>query len=132
MNIRFFVSNMEGESYPDSRSIYLDFYVQRGEHSENRIKEVKNMCYSDRLSTQGFWSNFFRLFLSCLAYEMFLYLKKAIRKTKFKKAWKWQIDTIRTLLLKVGGTIKKTKRKIYYKLSSSFVYQDLFGQLLSC
>ena len=128
MNIRFFVSNIEQQS---GRGIYLNFYVKRGECSENRIKEVKNMCFSDRLSNHGFWANFFRLFLSSLAYEMFLLLKTEIRKTSFKNAWQWQIDTIRTRLLKVGATIRKTKRRIFYKLSKAFVHQDLFLSLIS-
>ncbi|WP_323028573.1 IS1380 family transposase [Gelidibacter japonicus] len=128
MNIRFFVSNIEQQS---GRDIYLNFYVKRGECSENRIKEVKNMCFSDRLSNHGFWANFVRLFLSSLAYEMFLLLKKEIRKTKFESAWQWQIDTIRTRLLKVGATIKKTKRRIFYKLSKAFVHQDLFLSLIA-
>lgn len=127
MNVRFLVSNIKSE---DARSIYFGFYVKRGEASENRIKEVKNMCYSDRLSCHGFWANFFRLFISCLTYEMFRLLKIKISKTTFKKAWKWQIDTIRHRLLKIGATIKRTKRRIYYRLSSSFVHQKLFRQLL--
>ena len=93
-------------------------------------KEVKNMCFSDRLSNHGFWGNFFRLFLSSLAYEMFLLLKKAIRKTKFEAAKKWQISTIRAALLKVGATIKVTKRRVYYRLSKAFVYQDLFREMI--
>lgn len=127
MNIRFIISNLEEKN---AREIYFGFYVQRGESSENRIKEVKNMCYSDRLSCHCFWANFYRLIISSLAYEMFLLLKQSIKKTTFKKAWKWQIDTIRVSLLKVGATIKKTKRRIYYQLSSSFTYQDLFKQLI--
>jgi hypothetical protein len=89
--------------------------VKTGDASENKIKEVKNMCFSDRLSNHGFWGNFFRLFLSSLAYEMFLLLKKAIRKTKFKAARKWQISTIRAALPKVGATIRVTKRRVYYR-----------------
>jgi len=126
LNTRHIVSNMD---QGDARAIYFGFYVQRAEASENRIKEVKNMCFSDRLSNHGFWSNFFRLFISSLAYEMFLLLKKAIRKTKFEAAKKWQISTIRASLLKVGATIKITKRRIYYRLSKAFVYQDLFTEL---
>ncbi len=44
LNIRHFVSNIEAK---DAREIYFDFYVKRGDSSENRIKEVKNMCFSD-------------------------------------------------------------------------------------
>lgn len=109
--------------------------MQRGEASENRIKELKNMCFSDRLSNHRFWANFLRLFLSALAYECFLLLKLAIAKTTVTEiateAKKWQISTIRTKLLKVGATIHKAKRRIYYRLSSAFVYQHLFRQLVA-
>lgn len=115
----------------DAREIYFEFYVKRGEASENRIKEIKNMCFSDRLSNHGFWSNFFRLFLSSLAYEMFVLLKNAIKATKFESAKKWQISTIRASLLKIGGTIKVTKRRVYYRLSRAFVHQNLFLQLIN-
>jgi len=127
LNIRYIISNFEGES---AREIYTEFYVKRAEASENRIKEVKNMCFSDRLSNHLFLANFFRLFLSYLAYEMFRLLKLAIAKTPFKEAKMWQIDTIRTRLLKIGATIKITKRRIYYQLSKAFVFQDLFKALV--
>jgi len=113
----------------DARSIYFKFYVQTAEASENRIKEVKNMCFADRLSNHGFWANFARLFFSCLAYEMFLLLKAAIKKTKFEAAKKWQISTIRASLLKIGATIKTTKRRVYYHLSKAFPQQSLFREL---
>lgn len=128
MNVRHIVSNLSEE---DAREIYFGFYVKRGEASENRIKEVKNMCFSDRLSNHGFWANFFRLLISSLAYEMFLLLKNMIKKTSFQKAKKWQIDTIRTTILKIGATIKITKRRIYYHLSKSFVNQNLFLELIN-
>lgn len=125
-NTRHIISNMDSKS---ASEIY-DFYAKRGDASENRIKEVKNMCFSGRLSNHNFLANFVRLFLSSLAYEMFLLLKNAIRKTKFDVAKKWQINTIRVALLKVGATIKITKRRIYYSFSRSFVYQDLLRELI--
>lgn len=127
MNVRYFISNIEEK---DIRELYFGFYVQRGEASENRIKEVKNMCFSDRLSNHGFWANFFRLFMSSLAYEMFLLIKQRIRKTSFEKAKKWQVSSIRTYLLKVGATIKITKKRVYYQLSKAFVYKDLFREII--
>lgn len=126
MNIRHFVSNMPEQ---DARGIYFDFYVKRGDASENRIKELKNMCFSDRLSNHNFWANFMRLITSSIVYEMFLIIKKMIRKTKFHKAHKWQIDNIRLYLLKAGGTINKTAKRIYFKLSKAFVYKDLLLEL---
>jgi len=127
MNVRHFVSNMKEK---DAREIYFGFYVLRGDASENRIKEVKNMCFSDRLSNHGYWANFFRLFISSLAYEMFLLIKQKIKKTSYEAAKKWQISSIRTYLLKVGATIKITKKRIFYQLSKAFVYKGLFREIL--
>lgn len=128
LNVRHIISNLPGKT---ARQIYFDVYVQRGEASENRIKEVKNMCQADRLSCHRYWANFLRLLISSLAYELFLLLKGAIRKTTTKQAHNWQIHTIRVRLLKVGATIKKTKRRIYYRLSEAFACQDLFRQLIA-
>jgi len=69
-----------------------------------------------------FWANFLRLFISSLAYEMFLLLKEAIKKTGFELPKKWQIATIRVALLKIGATIKITKRRVYYRYSKAFVH----------
>jgi len=127
MNIRYFVSNMNQMSGDE---IYFGFYVKRGDTSENRIKEIKNMCYSDRLSCHGFWANFFRLFLSCLCYEMFRLIKLLIKKTSHYIAKKWQVSNIRLYLLKIGTTIKITKRRVRLKYSKAFVFQDLFSEIL--
>ena len=128
MNVRHFISNLQEQ---EAREIYFGFYVKRGEASENRIKEVKNMCFSDRLSNHGYWANFFRLFISSLAYEMFLIIKQKIKKTAVSVAKKWQISSIRTYLLKVGATIKITKKRIVYQLSEAFVYKDLFREIIT-
>ena len=127
MNVRHFVSNIPEKT---AKEIYFDFYVKRGDASENRIKEVKNMCFSDRLSNHAYWANFFRLFISSLAYEMFLIIKQKIKKSSFEVAKKWQISSIRTYLLKVGATIKITKKRIFYQLSKAFVYKDLFREII--
>lgn len=127
LNTRHIVSNLPQK---DARQIYFGVYVQRAEASENRIKELKNMCFADRLSNHGFWANFARLLISSLAYELFLLLKTAIKKTTVNQAKQWCIATIRTRLLKIGATIKKTKRRIYYQLSRAFVHQELFSQLI--
>ena len=128
MNIRHFISNIKGK---EARDIYFGFYVKRGEASENRIKEIKNMCFSDRLSDHGYWANFFRLFISSLAYEMFLLIKQKIKRSSVDAAKKWQISSIRTYLLKVGATIKITKKRIFYQLSKAFVYKDLFREIIT-
>jgi hypothetical protein len=127
MNIRYFVSNITEKS---PEELYWDFYVKRGDMSENRIKEIKNMCYSDRLSCHKYCSNFFRLILSCLCYEMFRLIKTLIMKTKHDGAKRWQVSNIRLYLLKIGATIKKRVRTITIKFSKAFVNQELFTELL--
>lgn len=127
MNTRHFISNFEEENV---REIYFDFYVKRGDTSENRIKEVKSMCYSGRMSNQEFWANFFRLIMSSIAYEMFLLLKQKIKKTSFKMAKKWQVNNIRIFLLKIGSVIRKTKRRIQISFSKSFINKELYSELL--
>ena len=88
------------------------------------------MCYSNRMSNHNFWANFFRLIISSIAYEMFRLIKLEIKRANFKKAEKWQINNIRLFLLKVGGTIKKTKRRIIVSFSDSFAYKDLYMHLI--
>jgi len=61
LNVRYIAGNLPGKT---AREIYVDVYVQRCEASENRIKEVKTMCFSDRLSNHSYWANFLRLLIS--------------------------------------------------------------------
>ncbi|MEA3436370.1 MAG: IS1380 family transposase [Thermodesulfobacteriota bacterium] len=126
MNVRYFCSNMEGQT---ARELYWDFYVKRGETSENRIKELKNMCFSDRLSCHSFVANYFRLFTSCLCYELFRMIKELIRKSGKKDAAKWQISNIRLYLMKVGATIRRRVRRITVCFSKSYVCRELFCKI---
>ncbi|MCK5369525.1 MAG: IS1380 family transposase [Cyclobacteriaceae bacterium] len=127
MNIRYFVSNFD---QMEARDIYFDFYVKRGDTSENRIKELKNMTYADRLSCHEFWANFLRLMISTLCYEMFRQIKLLIAKTKHHFAKCWQIDNIRLYLMKVGACLKERKRSVTIQFSKAFRYQYLLGDLL--
>ncbi len=62
---------------------------------------------------------------------MFLLIKQKIKKTNVETAKKWQISSIRTYLLKLGASIKITKKRIYYQLFKAFVYKDLFRQIIT-
>lgn len=126
MNIRFFVSNFEEQS---GEEIYR-FYTLRGDRSENRIKEIKSMCYSDRLSCHGFWANSFRMMLSCLCYEFFRLIREKIKAKGFVKAGKWQVNNIRLYLLKAGAVIKERVKYITVRFSKAFVHQNLLSKLL--
>ena len=124
LNIRYFISNFEDKS---AREIYFDFYVKRGDTSENRIKEVKSMCFSDRLSNSNFYANFTRLIISSLAYEMMILIKEKIKKVaKDESPKKWLVNNIRLFLFKIAAVVKITKRRIIISLSSTAIYRDLF------
>ncbi len=127
MNVRFFVSNFADEN---PEELYKEFYVQRGETAENRIKEIKNMCFSDRLSCPSFSANFFRLMLSCLAYELLRSLRQVIQKTNHTKAWNWSIQSIRLYLLKAGAQVHETVRRIYIRFSQAFSQQNFFTEVM--
>ena len=128
MNIRYFCSNMEDQT---ARELYWDFYVKRGEASENRIKELKNMCFGDRLSCHKFTANYLRLFFSCLCYEFFRQLRELIKKSGDAEAQKWQPSNIRLFVMKVGATIEKKKRSIVISFSKSYVCQELFAKIVA-
>ncbi|MFH1321107.1 MAG: IS1380 family transposase [Bacteroidota bacterium] len=125
LNVRYIISNIEQKG----KDIYFGFYVHRAEASENRIKELKNMCYADRLSCHSFYANFLRLFFSCLSYELMRLLKDVIIKTNYKKASKWQVHNIRLFLLKIGACVKKRVRTITICFSRAFPRQALFRQV---
>ena len=127
MNTRFIVSNMTGIT---GEQIYWDFYVMRGETCENRIKEIKNMCFSDRLSCTSFTANCFRLMLSCLAYEFVRMIKLAIQKTKFEEPKKWAVNNIRLFLFKIGAIVKEKVRSVTFLLSRACPHQHLFKEIL--
>lgn len=127
MNVRFYVSTMANY---DAMGLYTEFYVQRGETCENRIKDIKNYCYSDRLSCSSFWANFFRLMLACLAYELLRLVKIAINKTGHEKCHTWNMQSIRLYLLKVAGYVKERAKYCLIKLSSGFTHKDLFEQVI--
>ena len=63
-NRRFVVNNLEGPP----EALY-DFYVQRGD-AENRIKDLKNALFADRLSCSSLTANPFRLVLHAAAYVL--------------------------------------------------------------
>jgi hypothetical protein len=128
MNVRYFVSNMHNYEVED---LYWNFYVQRGEAAENRIKEIKNFCFSDRLSCHSFWANYFRLMLSCLAYELLRTIRVLIRRTPKQYAWRWNMQSIRLYLLKVAAQIKERVRYVIIKLSKTFTQQNLMKEIIA-
>lgn len=118
-NPRFVVTNLPG----DSAYLYEEVYCSRG-NAENRIKEQQLGLFAYRASAKEWWTNQFRIILSSLSYILFERIRNmALRGTELASA---QAETIRLKLLKIGAVIKRNTRKIYFSLSSSFPYKDIF------
>lgn len=122
-NHSFFVTSLENAFSPEN--IVLS-YQKRGT-MENYIKEAKNGFGFDRMNSHSFQVNEVKMMLSFLAYNVTNWLRTLC----FPKGQtQMQIQTIRTRLIKVASKVVKSGRSLYFKLASSFVYQDFFWNVL--
>jgi len=118
----FFVTNFEIAS---SEAI-VRAYQKRGT-MENYIKEAKIGFYFDKMNSHSFLVNEVKMMLALLAYNLTNWLRTLCFPDGQKSM---QIDTIRTRLIKVASRLVKSGRSFYFKLSSSFVYQKFFWNVL--
>ncbi|MFT8323335.1 MAG: IS1380 family transposase [Bacillus sp. (in: firmicutes)] len=102
-------------------------YQKRGT-MENYIKEAKSGFNLDHLSSHEFQTNEVRLMLSLLAYNLTNWMRTLTFPEKQKAM---RIETIRTRIVKVASKRVRSGRSLYFKLSSSFVYQAFFWNVLS-
>jgi len=117
-NRRFVVTNLSLET----QQIY-EFYTERGGTCEVRIDEFKNGLKADRLSCHRFLANQFRLFLHMAAYWLVLRLREALTKTELASM---QIQQLRLRLLKVGGQVIQSARRLWFRLASGCPWQGVF------
>ena len=93
------------------------FYRQRGDTSENRIKELKNGFNLKYLPTSNFITNAFYFQIGVLAYNLFVLFKETLRKS-------WQRHTIQTLrykLYNIAGKVISHSRQTILKVNEQFV-----------
>ena len=119
-DVRFVVTNLLGVP----RDLY-ERYCERGQ-SENWIKAFKTAMNGDRMSCTKATANNFRLLMHAAAYQMMLTLRELLAGTD---AETWQFDTLRLRLLKVGGWVRQTVRRITLHLASSHPHRDLWALL---
>lgn len=118
-NYRFVVTNLT----EDGPWLYENFYCKRGD-AENRIKEQQLGLFADRTSCHDFVSNQFRVMLSAAAYVLLQHIRQtALAGTELAEA---QVTTIRVKLLKIGGLVKRSARRIVLHLASGCPQQQLF------
>jgi hypothetical protein len=123
-NPRFIVTSLSEQG---AQWLYDEVYCARGE-MENRIKEQQLGLFADRTSCHVFVANQFRLLLSSFAYVLIETLRRtALKGTELAKA---QATTIRTKLLKIGGLVITSVRRITLHLSSAYPLKELFEQIV--
>lgn len=109
-----------------SSKALFKIYHNRG-RMENFIKEAKNGFYFDKTDSPNFLENHARMMVSLLAYNLVNFMKTiCLSKTEAVLL----VDTLRLRLFKVAGKLVRSSRRLFLKLSSSHVYQDLFYHLL--
>jgi hypothetical protein len=118
-NSRFIVTNLS----MDAQQTY-EFYTERGGTCEVRIDEFKNGIKADRLSCHRFIANQFRLFLHMAAYWLVLRLREALARTELSAM---QIQQLRSRILKIGGQVIQTARRLWFRLASGCPYQSIFA-----
>lgn len=125
-NPRFVVTSLSTK-HAAAAPLYEQCYCQRGD-MENRIKEQQLMLFADRTSTHNMRSNQLRLLFSTMAYLLHLGLREfGLAGTEMATA---QAATIRTKLLKIGGRLRISVRRVWLSLSESYPYQALFARIL--
>ena len=122
-NPRFVTTSLAG----DPQALYDDLYCQRGD-AENRIKEQQLGLFADRTSCHAFLANQFRVLLSAAAYVLVETLRRVgLSGTELATA---QVNTIRLKLLKIGGRIVRSVRRMVIHLASGFPLAEVFRTVL--
>lgn len=109
--------------------VYRDFYVQRGRVPEQPIGEMKNGLQADRLSACGFCANAFRLLVHTLAYAVVVLFREAV--ASIPEVATATVSTLRQRLWKIGARVVTSPRRIWFHLSETWPYRELWGRVLT-
>jgi len=111
------------DEWSDSHIIH--WYNQRGEDSENRIKELKLDFGGDTLPCSDFNANALYFFLSAISYNLFALMRQLLPEVLAHH----RATTIRWRLYAMAAKVVKTGRQIFVKLQSK--NQQLLAQVLA-
>jgi hypothetical protein len=104
--------------------LYEEVYCQRGD-VENRIKELKALDV-DRTSCTSFWANQLRVLMAAAAYVLLQEIRLNAALTSLARAQVW---TLRDRLLKLGGRVASSVRRIVVHLPQSFPWRSDFQRI---
>jgi len=94
----------------------VKLHRQRGDTSENKIKELKNGFNMSYLPTSNFEANSFYFAIGTLAYNLFLLFKQILDKNLQKHT----VKTIRYKLYNIAGKVVMHARKVTLKVNEEF------------
>lgn len=121
-NPRFVVTSLKSEAVA-AAPLYEEKYCARGD-MENRIKEKKLFLFANRVSCSTMRANQIRMCLSTVAYMVMRALREyGLQGSEMAQA---QCDTIRVKLLKIGGVITTSVRRVVLALSEAYPFRALF------
>lgn len=102
----------------DEAVAVMNWYRLRGEHSENRIKELKLGFGMERMPCGQFSANaiFFRI--GTMAYNLFIMFKAHVLPNEWRK---YQVQTVRWQLYQVAARITKHARSLWLQVSSAYI-----------
>jgi len=95
----------------------IQLHRQRGETSENKIKELKNGFNMSYLPTSNFEANSFYFAIGTLAYNLFLLFKQILDSSLQKHT----VKTIRYKLYNIAGKVISHARQITLKVNEQFI-----------
>jgi hypothetical protein len=124
-NLRFIVTSLPVQDAAQAEAVY-DGYVQRGQ-SEQRMDELKNGLSAGRLSCHRFTSNFLRLLMHTLAFNLLNALRDHPGVPAELRAAR--PDTWRSKIIKVAAVITQTTRRIVIDLSSAWPFWPLLARV---
>jgi hypothetical protein len=102
-----------------------ELYVKRGE-IENYIKDFKRHIKAERLSCQRFLANQFRLLLHAAAYWLLDVLRNKLVRSGVERM---QLDTLRLVVIKIGGRVRQLLTCVKLHLASGHPGQHLWRVL---
>jgi hypothetical protein len=109
-NVRFVVTNL-----PHRPQKVYEIYRQRGE-IENRLKELFDGMAIGRTSCSRFLANQFRVLLTLAAYGLMQELRRRLTSLGYGRP---QVHKLRLMLIKIGGWVKSSVRRIVLHLAQS-------------
>jgi hypothetical protein len=113
-------SNRENEDAATT----MEWYSKRGDHSENRIKDLKIGFGMDYMPCGTFKANAVFFSIGVLTYNLYL----GFRSTALGNGWeRSQVQTVRWRLFQTAGKIVRHGRRLYLKISAAML--DTFSAI---